>query len=123
MIFGGYDTSRFIPNSANFNLASDIDRDIVVAVQSIVYSGATQANLLPTPIYAFIESTDPNFWLPQEACEASFVHINQHVQPESARVSSLVGRAMAASHRRADSQHSHRLRLVSPFPEALMNLI
>jgi hypothetical protein len=35
-----------------------------------MYSGNTQTNLLPTPIYAFIESTDPNFWLPQEACLA-----------------------------------------------------
>jgi hypothetical protein len=70
LIFGGFDSSRFAPNSANFNLASDINRDIVVAVQSIVYSSTTQANLLPTPIYAFIESTDPNFWLPSEACLA-----------------------------------------------------
>ena len=70
LIFGGYDSSRFAPNSANFNLASDINRDIVVGVQSIVYSSTTQTNLLPTPIYAFIESTDPNFWLPPEACSA-----------------------------------------------------
>ncbi|TVY17027.1 hypothetical protein LARI1_G006003 [Lachnellula arida] len=70
LIFGGYDNSRFTPNSANFNLASDINRDIVVGVQSIVYSSTTQTNLLPTPIYAFIESTDPNFWLPTEACSA-----------------------------------------------------
>lgn len=70
LIFGGYDSSRFTPNSANFNLASDINRDIVVAVQSIVYSSTTQTSLLPTPIYAFIESTDPNFWLPAEACLA-----------------------------------------------------
>ncbi|TVY85460.1 hypothetical protein LSUE1_G000156 [Lachnellula suecica] len=70
LIFGGYDSSRFVPNSANFNLAGDITRDIVVAVQSIVYSGNTQTSLLTTPIYAFIESTDPNFWLPEQACQA-----------------------------------------------------
>ncbi|TVY48733.1 hypothetical protein LOCC1_G002310 [Lachnellula occidentalis] len=70
LIFGGYDSSRFAPNSATFNLASDINRDIVVGVQSIVYSSTTQMHLLPTPIYAFIESTDPNFWLPLEACSA-----------------------------------------------------
>jgi hypothetical protein len=50
-------------------LAGDIDRDIVVGIQSIIYSGTTQANLLSTPTYAFIESTDPNIWLPEAACQ------------------------------------------------------
>ncbi|KAF7944211.1 hypothetical protein EAE96_010613 [Botrytis aclada] len=69
LIFGGYDTSRFTPNSATFTLASDIDRDIVVAIQAITYSGTTQSSLLETPTYAFIESTDPNFWLPEAVCQ------------------------------------------------------
>lgn len=69
LIFGGYDTSRFTSNLASFTLAGDIDRDIVVGVQSITYSGTTQSSLLPTPKYAFIESTDPNIWLPKEACQ------------------------------------------------------
>ncbi|TAQ90995.1 hypothetical protein B7494_g727 [Chlorociboria aeruginascens] len=58
----------FTPNSASFSLAGDIDRDIVVGIQSIVYSGTTTSSLLPTPVFAFIESTDPNIWLPEEAC-------------------------------------------------------
>jgi hypothetical protein len=70
LIFGGYDTSRFTPNSASFTLSEDIDRDIVVAIQSITYSGTTQSTLLSTPTTAFIESTDPNFWLPEAACHA-----------------------------------------------------
>jgi hypothetical protein len=41
-----------------------------VAVQSISYTGTTQEVLLSKPIYAFIESTDPNFWLPLEAVQA-----------------------------------------------------
>lgn len=69
LIFGGYDTSRFTENSASFTLAGDIDRDIVVGIQSITYSGTTQSSLLPTAKYAFIESTDPNIWLPKEACQ------------------------------------------------------
>lgn len=69
LIFGGYDTSRFTQNPASFTLDNDISRDIVVGIQSISYSGTTQANLLPTPKYAFIESTDPNIWLPKDACE------------------------------------------------------
>jgi hypothetical protein len=70
LIFGGYDSSRFTSNSATFTLDQDIDRDIVVAIQSITYSGTTQDTLLSTPIFAFIESTDPNIWLPAAACEA-----------------------------------------------------
>lgn len=70
LIFGGFDTSRFTPNSATFTLAGDIDRDIVVGIQSITYSGTTEVNLLSSPTYAFIESTDPNFWLPEAACQA-----------------------------------------------------
>ncbi|KAM0136335.1 hypothetical protein ACHAP3_004564 [Botrytis cinerea] len=69
LIFGGYDTSRFLANSASFTLSSDINRDVVVAIQAITYSGTTQASLLETPTYAFIESTDPNFWLPEAVCQ------------------------------------------------------
>jgi len=68
LIFGGYDTSRFVPNQASFSLAPDVNRDLVVGIQSIIYSGSIQKPLLTTPTYAFIESTDPNIWLPEEAC-------------------------------------------------------
>ncbi|RDW58351.1 hypothetical protein BP5796_12281 [Coleophoma crateriformis] len=72
LIFGGMDTSRYQPNAASFTLAGDIDRDMVVAVQSITYSGTEVSVLLSPgvddPVYAFIESTDPNFWLPEAAC-------------------------------------------------------
>jgi hypothetical protein len=70
LIFGGFDSSRFAPNSASFTLNEDITRDIVVAIQSITYSGTTQSTLLSTPVFAFIESTDPNIWLPEAACKA-----------------------------------------------------
>ncbi|CAG8984221.1 hypothetical protein HYALB_00004204 [Hymenoscyphus albidus] len=68
LIFGGYDSSRYTRNTANFTLSPDITRDIVVAVQQISFSGTTQEVLLPKLLYAFIESTDPNFWLPAESC-------------------------------------------------------
>lgn len=70
LIFGGFDSSRFLSNAAQFSLAGDIDRDIVVAIQSIQFSGTTQSSLLAAPIYAFIESTDVNLWLPAKACQA-----------------------------------------------------
>lgn len=70
LVFSGYDTSRFRENSVSFSLAEDITRDLVVVVQSISYSGSNSATLLNEPIEMFIDSTDPNIWLPEEACEA-----------------------------------------------------
>ncbi|PQE17034.1 Acid protease protein [Rutstroemia sp. NJR-2017a BBW] len=68
LIFGGYDTSRFQPNSVTFSINADVTRDLLVGVQSIIYQGETSNALLPSPIYAFVESTDPNIWLPKSAC-------------------------------------------------------
>jgi hypothetical protein len=68
LIFGGYDASRFVPNNVHFTLSTDVTRDIVVGIQSILHTGTTTTELLPTPIYAFVESTDPNIWLPLESC-------------------------------------------------------
>ncbi|TVY68997.1 hypothetical protein LSUE1_G007073 [Lachnellula suecica] len=70
LIFGGYDAARIEANSASFDLAQDQDRDIVVAIQEINYIGSTQTKLLSTPIYAFVDSTDPLIWLPESACTA-----------------------------------------------------
>lgn len=70
LIFSGYDTSRFTENSVSFTMAEDVTRDLVVALQSISFSGSTSATLLSTPIDIYIDSTDPNLWLPDEACDA-----------------------------------------------------
>lgn len=70
LIFGGYDTSRFIPNSVSFTMAADITRDLVVYLQSITYSGSANSKLLSEPILIFIDSTDPNLWLPGNVCDA-----------------------------------------------------
>ncbi|KAL1894888.1 hypothetical protein Sste5346_005575 [Sporothrix stenoceras] len=73
LIFGGYDTSRFVPNGVSFTMAGDVSRDLVVALQSITYSGSSSGesqSLLSAPIYIFIDSTDPFLWLPADACAA-----------------------------------------------------
>ncbi|KAI1346661.1 aspartic peptidase domain-containing protein [Xylaria sp. FL0043] len=70
LIFSGYDTSRFVENSASFTMAGDVTRDLVVVLQSISYSGSTTATLLSDPIDIFIDSTDPNLWLPDDVCDA-----------------------------------------------------
>lgn len=70
LIFSGYDTSRFTENAASFTMADDVTRDLVVALQSISYSGAASATLLSKSINIMIDSTDPNIWLPRDACDA-----------------------------------------------------
>lgn len=70
LIFSGYDTSRFEENSVSFTMAEDITRDLVVVLQSISYSGSQSRTLLSEPIDIMIDSTDPNIWLPEEACTA-----------------------------------------------------
>lgn len=70
LVFSGYDTSRFTANAATFTMAEDVTRDLVVALQSISYSGTTSATLLSRSINVMIDSTDSNIWLPKEACDA-----------------------------------------------------
>lgn len=70
LIFSGYDTSRFTANSVSFSMADDVTRDLVVYLQSISYSGSSSAILLSDPILIFIDSTDPNLWLPEGVCDA-----------------------------------------------------
>jgi hypothetical protein len=70
LIFGGYDTSRFAENTVSFTMAGDITRDLVVSLQSISYSGSTSSTLLSNSIDIFIDSTEPNLWLPDDAVDA-----------------------------------------------------
>jgi len=51
-------------------MAEDLTRDLVVALQSITYTGSTSKTLLSNSIDIYIDSTDPNLWLPAEACDA-----------------------------------------------------
>ena len=70
LIFGGYDTSRFDENTISFSMADDVTRDLVVALQSISYSGSSSATLLSKSIDIMIDSTDPYLWLPSDVCTA-----------------------------------------------------
>lgn len=66
LIFGGYDTSRFVPNDLTIGLSPDISRDILVGVQSIK---ADEADLLDQGLITYIDSTIPHIWLPISACQ------------------------------------------------------
>lgn len=50
-------------------MADDITRDLIVYLQSISYSGSSSSILLSDPISIFIDSTDPNMWLPGKVCD------------------------------------------------------
>ena len=75
LTLGGFDTSKFTPNDVEFTFAVDNDRNIVVGIQSIttpskVVNSPTATELLPTAIYASMDATVPQIWLPPEACQA-----------------------------------------------------
>ena len=73
LTLGGYDSSRFTASEVEFSFAADNERDTVVAIQSITTSAqndtATNVDLLPSPIYALVDTTVPQIWLPIEACQ------------------------------------------------------
>ncbi|KAK5127238.1 hypothetical protein LTR85_008600 [Meristemomyces frigidus] len=75
LTLGGYDASKFVANDVEFAFAADNERNTVVAIQSIVTPSQIESSpvgteLLPTPVYAFIDNTVPQIWLPLEACLA-----------------------------------------------------
>ena len=74
LTLGGYDSSRFESSNVEFTFAADNSRDTVVAIQSITTSSqsssSTTSQLLPNPIYALVDASVPQIWLPLEACQA-----------------------------------------------------
>ena len=66
LTFGGYDQSRFVPSNLTITRGEDQSRDLLIGVQTIV-SGTN--NLLSEGIYALIDSTIAQIWLPLEACQ------------------------------------------------------
>ena len=70
LTLGGYDISRFTPNNLSFTFAPDINRDLVVGLQSITTTDGNQkkTSLLPSGILTFVDSTLPYIYLPREAC-------------------------------------------------------
>lgn len=74
LVLGGYDSGKFVDNNVTFLFAPDNSRDLVIAIQSIntpsqIASSPNPTELLPNPIYAYIDATVPQIWLPVEACQ------------------------------------------------------
>nr|POF01118.1 short chain dehydrogenase andi [Quercus suber] len=75
LTLGGYDSSRFTENDVEFTFGADNSRELVVVIQDIttpsqITTNPTATKLLPSPVYALIDSTVPQIWLPLEACLA-----------------------------------------------------
>ncbi|KAG8530186.1 uncharacterized protein KY384_004686 [Bacidia gigantensis] len=71
LTFGGSDLARYTPTNVSFALAQDVQRDTVVAIQAITstFNNGSVSSLLPSPTLAFIDSTVPYIYLPEEACK------------------------------------------------------
>ncbi|KAI9808897.1 MAG: hypothetical protein M1826_004027 [Phylliscum demangeonii] len=69
LTLGGYDASRFVANNVSFHFGADIARDLLVGLRAI-RTDASPAPLLPTAVFAMIDSTVPHIWLPLDACRA-----------------------------------------------------
>jgi hypothetical protein len=65
LTFGGYDSTRFVPNGLSFPFGHDTSRDLTVELRS-VSSGTTP--LLSNSTETFINLTTPYIWLPVDAC-------------------------------------------------------
>ncbi|KAK3068043.1 hypothetical protein LTR53_014689 [Teratosphaeriaceae sp. CCFEE 6253] len=73
LTLGGYDRSKFVESDVEFTFSPDNSRDLVVGVQSINTPAANSSSpvateLLPGPIYMYVDSTVPQIWLPLESC-------------------------------------------------------
>ncbi|KAI5265647.1 acid protease [Aureobasidium subglaciale] len=73
LTLGGYDQSRFETNNVEFKFSSDVAKDTLIAIQSIetfALNSSSNVGLLPAPIFALIDSTVSQIWLPLDACQA-----------------------------------------------------
>lgn len=69
LTLGGYDASKFIPNTVSFPFNQQDARDLTVSIDSITKTNASASlSLLPRAASAFIDSTVSQIWLPTEAC-------------------------------------------------------
>lgn len=70
LTLGGYDSSRFVPNSASFRLAGHYSQSLMIGIESITASRTLESNatLLSNDIVALIDTTLPYLWLPLQDC-------------------------------------------------------
>ena len=69
LTIGGYDQSRFEPNAVSIPFNNDIGLEYLAGLQGIVHDESGRV-LLSDGIYAYIDSTVPDLWLPASVCQA-----------------------------------------------------
>lgn len=71
LTLGGYDLSRFEPNSVTIPMDPDVTKYLSVGVQSIGIGGTPSdtGDVLDGGITMMLDSTLPYLWLPREACD------------------------------------------------------
>ena len=69
LVFGGYDANHFVPNNFSFPFSPDSTKDLFIGMQSLS-SNLSHMSLLTGSVYAFIDSSVAEIWLPEEACRA-----------------------------------------------------
>lgn len=71
LTLGGYDASRFVSSNISIPFSSDDSRSLTVGVQSISVTNSLEGSLeLLTPgEYFLIDSSVPDLWLPEPACQ------------------------------------------------------
>ncbi|KAI9892854.1 MAG: hypothetical protein M1814_001013 [Vezdaea aestivalis] len=70
LVLGGYDASRFTPNSISFPFAANDQVDLLVALRAVkATAGGSDTQLLQRSIIIEIDSSTPQIWLPTDACE------------------------------------------------------
>ncbi|KAK4889706.1 hypothetical protein LTR27_011507 [Elasticomyces elasticus] len=71
LTLGGYDSSRFTPNNASFDLRNSTSRDLLLILDSVSYNSTdSQPLLLSAPIDVFIDSLVTELYLPVSVCQA-----------------------------------------------------
>ncbi|KAL8914315.1 MAG: hypothetical protein Q9171_001035 [Xanthocarpia ochracea] len=87
LVLGGFDASRFVPNTLTILFNQQDIRDLTVnilQISTISKDGSQRTNLLSDGIPAFIDSTIPSIYLPVDVCkrfeDAFGIEWNESVQ-------------------------------------------
>jgi len=69
LTLGGYDSARFDgTKNVTVGMYTDISRNLLIGLQTVTINSATPKTW-SDGIYAFIDSTVPEIWLPQDLCQ------------------------------------------------------
>ncbi|KUJ22874.1 acid protease [Mollisia scopiformis] len=69
LTLGGYDKSLFDPNNLTFAFSTESDSDLTVSIKSIAQTSSSgNGSLSSSSFSAFLDTTTPYLWLPDEVC-------------------------------------------------------